>query len=81
MLRCIVPFRAVEATDVARCIELYDESCKTYEDENKLRFGADTFKRAIGVCLRNKRLVKVNDRRSFFATLLLLIEFQIRQST
>ncbi|KAI8922460.1 soluble NSF attachment protein [Powellomyces hirtus] len=50
--------KALETTDVNKCIEFYDESCRIYEDENKLRFGVDTFKRAIGVCLRNQRYDK-----------------------
>ncbi|KAJ3020260.1 hypothetical protein HKX48_001086 [Thoreauomyces humboldtii] len=50
--------KALETVDVPQCIELYDEACHVYEDENKLRFGVETFKRAIGVCLRNKKYDK-----------------------
>ncbi|KND02692.1 uncharacterized protein SPPG_01777 [Spizellomyces punctatus DAOM BR117] len=50
--------KAVEATDIGKCIELYDESCKIFEEENKLRFGVETFKRAIAVSLRHRRYDK-----------------------
>ena len=47
--------RVLEQTDSTKSIEMYDESCKLYEEENKMRFGVDVFKRAIGVCVRNNR--------------------------
>ncbi|KAJ3179444.1 hypothetical protein HDU85_004854 [Gaertneriomyces sp. JEL0708] len=50
--------RALEETDPQRCLEYYEEACAMYEEENKMRFGADCFKKAIGVCLRKKRYDK-----------------------
>ncbi|KAI8818496.1 soluble NSF attachment protein [Fimicolochytrium jonesii] len=53
--------KVLEQADPTKSIEMYDESCKLYEEENKMRFGVDVFKRAIGVCVRNNRLPKALD--------------------
>ncbi|KAJ3159606.1 hypothetical protein HDU86_001615 [Geranomyces michiganensis] len=50
--------KSMESVDPTQCIALYDDSCRIYEDENKLRFGVDVFKRAIGACLRARRYDK-----------------------
>ncbi|RKO83358.1 hypothetical protein BDK51DRAFT_38958, partial [Blyttiomyces helicus] len=47
--------RAVETTDLPRAFSLYSESCATYESEDRMRFGVETFKRAIALMIKNGR--------------------------
>ncbi|KAJ3107023.1 hypothetical protein HDU97_004992 [Phlyctochytrium planicorne] len=68
-----------EATDVNLAIELYREACGIYEQEDRLRTGAETFSRAVGMALKankipeaiefSQRLTeafqKINNRPSF----------------
>ncbi|KAJ3080247.1 hypothetical protein HK102_003190 [Quaeritorhiza haematococci] len=50
--------KAIEPLDVDKAIELYIESCSTYENEDRPRMGTDTFKRTIAMLLRHKRFDK-----------------------
>ncbi|KAI9141652.1 hypothetical protein BKA69DRAFT_1124753 [Paraphysoderma sedebokerense] len=47
--------RAVEATDIDKCIALYMETCDMYEEQERQRLAVDTFKRTLAVLLKNKR--------------------------
>ncbi|KAH9274241.1 hypothetical protein BASA83_003233 [Batrachochytrium salamandrivorans] len=47
--------KAYESVDAGTAIEYYTESCTLYEEEGRLRFGVDTFKRAVGFCIRSQR--------------------------
>ncbi|KAJ3330271.1 hypothetical protein HDU76_006059 [Blyttiomyces sp. JEL0837] len=53
--------RAVETVDVNLALELYNEACTTYESEDRLRNGVDTFVKTIGFLLRNKRITEAID--------------------
>eukprot|EP00842_Homolaphlyctis_polyrhiza_P003826 jgi/Hompol1/4444/HPOL_000206-RA len=44
-----------ETVDPAKAIEFYSDSTALYEEEDRLRFGIDTFKRAIAFCVRINR--------------------------
>ncbi|KAI9199788.1 uncharacterized protein BJ171DRAFT_517093 [Polychytrium aggregatum] len=50
--------KALESLDPNQCIELYFESCAVYENEDRIRTGAETFRRAIATCIRLQRLDK-----------------------
>ncbi|KAI8929053.1 soluble NSF attachment protein [Entophlyctis helioformis] len=47
--------KAFETVNVDKAIEFYTEACGVYEDEGRLRFGVDTYKRAVSFCLRSQR--------------------------
>ncbi|KAI8809571.1 soluble NSF attachment protein [Cladochytrium replicatum] len=50
--------KAMEPVNLDAAIQLYDDACSTYEAEEKLRFGLDTFKRYIALLIRSKRYAK-----------------------
>eukprot|EP00158_Paraphelidium_tribonemae_P002634 Partr_v1_DN25526_c2_g1_i5_m20557 putative N-ethylmaleimide-sensitive factor attachment protein gamma len=56
----------MEPVSVAEAIKYFKEACDLYEAEDKLRLGLDTFKRVIGLCLKDGKLQEAIDfsRRS-----------------
>ncbi|KAJ3186125.1 hypothetical protein HK101_009732 [Irineochytrium annulatum] len=50
--------KVLEPVDVVGAMEMYKEACSTYETEDKLRAGVDTFTRSIGFAIRSKRLLE-----------------------
>ncbi|KAJ3047705.1 hypothetical protein HK097_011287 [Rhizophlyctis rosea] len=47
--------KALQPTNIDKCLAFYIEACDMYEQEDRIRFGVDTFKRAIGLLLQNRR--------------------------
>ncbi|KAJ3294585.1 hypothetical protein HK104_003480 [Borealophlyctis nickersoniae] len=47
--------KAMQPSNIEQCIALYVEACNVYEQEDRMRFGTDTFKRAISIALQNRR--------------------------
>ncbi|KAL2915525.1 hypothetical protein HK105_204927 [Polyrhizophydium stewartii] len=48
--------KSLETSDPAAATQFYLDSCAVFEDEDRLRMGVDTFKRAIAFCLRAQRM-------------------------
>lgn len=49
--------RALEDINPPKALEVFKEACTIYESEDRLRFGLETFKRAISLALRVQRSV------------------------
>ncbi|KAI8906314.1 soluble NSF attachment protein [Gorgonomyces haynaldii] len=81
----------VETKDIQEALDYYKQSIELYEDENRLRFGTETFKRAIGFCIKSglqqdacqlsDRLemgfIKLNNRPSAFKQALSTLVLQL----
>ncbi|KAJ3037652.1 hypothetical protein HDV00_001457 [Rhizophlyctis rosea] len=50
--------KAVQTINIDKCLEYYIEACDMFEQEDRMRFGVDTFKRAIALHLQNRRFDK-----------------------
>ncbi|KAL7751325.1 hypothetical protein RI367_003185 [Sorochytrium milnesiophthora] len=53
--------KSIEQMNPDKAIELYSESCALYEQEDRHRFAADTFKRGINICLKSRRFTPAID--------------------
>ncbi|KAF9343956.1 hypothetical protein BGX34_006182, partial [Mortierella sp. NVP85] len=53
--------KAMEPISVDSALDLYIEACNIYESEDRAKYATDTYKRTIGLLVRNKRFDKATE--------------------
>ncbi|KAI8900380.1 soluble NSF attachment protein [Globomyces pollinis-pini] len=48
--------KVMESVDAIKAADIYVEACQLYVNEDRFRFGVDTFKRALTFCLRSRQI-------------------------